>query len=333
MGAAELSRHVAVADQGDVASYGRQVIATEAASLQLLADSIGHEFSEAVTAILNLRGRWITTGIGKSGHVARKVAATLASTGTPSVYVHPAEAAHGDLGMLMPGDGLIALSNSGQTAELQPILTHARRLGLTVIGISGRRDSFLMQHSDVQLVLPSAVEACPANVAPTSSTTMMMALGDALAITAMRSRGVSRAGFEALHPGGTIGKRLMRVAAIMHRAAAMPLVDADTLMRDVIVTMTARSFGIAGVVDRTGTLIGVVTDGDLRRHLDNLMDAKVMDVMTKDPVWVSPGTLVEDALTILNQHKITAMFVVEDPQSRQPVGLVHVHDFLRLGLA
>lgn len=333
MGAAELSRQVAVSDQADVASYGRQVIATEAASLQLLADGIGEDFSEAVTAILNLRGRWITTGIGKSGHVARKVAATLASTGTPSVYVHPAEAAHGDLGMLMAGDGLIALSNSGQTSELEPILAHAKRLGLKVIGITGRRDCMVNHYADVQLLLPAAEEACPANVAPTCSTAMMMALGDALAITAMRSRGVSRAGFEALHPGGTIGKRLMRIAAIMHQGEAMPIVSADMLMRDVIVEMTARSFGFAGVTDASGALVGVITDGDLRRHLDGLLDTTAASVMTRDPVWVGPGTLVEDALAVLNQHKITAMFVVEDQQARKPIGLVHVHDFLRLGLA
>jgi arabinose-5-phosphate isomerase len=333
MGAAEASRAWTATEPTDVIAYGRQVISTEATSLQLLGASVGEDFSQAVTAILNLRGRAITTGIGKSGHIARKVAATLASTGTPSTYVHPAEAAHGDLGMLMAGDGLIAMSNSGQTAELQPILTHATRLGLPVIGIAGRADCLVMRHADVKLVLPRVDEACPANLAPTSSTAMMMALGDALAMTAMRARGVSRAGFEALHPGGTIGKRLMRVAAIMHRMDTMPLVSLNASMREVIVTMTARSFGIAGVLDASGGLIGVITDGDLRRHLDSLLDATAADVMTKDPVWVAPGTLVEDALEILNQHKITAMFAVEDPHARYPVGLVHVHDFLRLGLA
>jgi arabinose-5-phosphate isomerase len=333
MGAAEASRPWTATEPTDVIAYGRQVISTEAMSLQMLGASLGDDFSEAVTAILNLRGRAITTGIGKSGHIARKVAATLSSTGTPSTYVHPAEAAHGDLGMLMAGDGLIAMSNSGQTAELQPILAHATRLGLPVIGIAGRPDCLVMRHADVKLVLPTVDEACPANLAPTSSTAMMMALGDALAMTAMRARGVSRAGFEALHPGGTIGKRLMRTAAIMHRSDTMPLVSMGASMREVIVTMTTRSFGIAGVLDAKGGLIGVITDGDLRRHLDSLLEATAADVMTKDPVWIAPGTLVEDALEILNQHKITAMFVVEDPHARYPVGLVHVHDFLRLGLA
>ncbi|WP_294389736.1 KpsF/GutQ family sugar-phosphate isomerase [uncultured Sphingomonas sp.] len=333
MGAAELSRQPVTPDAADIMAVGREVITAEAASLQVLAGALGQTFADAVATILALRGRVIMTGIGKSGHIARKVAATLASTGTPSIYVHPAEAAHGDLGMLMAGDGLMVLSNSGQTAELQPILAHACRLNLPVIGVAGREDCLVMRHADVKLVLPAVDEACPANLAPTTSTAMMMALGDALAMTAMRARGVSRAGFEELHPGGTIGRRLMRVAAIMHRGTSMPLVAADTLMRDVIVTMTARSFGIAGVVDADGALIGVITDGDLRRHLDGLMDTIAADVMTCDPVWVAPGCLVEDALEILNQHKITAMFAVEDPHARYPVGLVHVHDFLRLGLA
>jgi arabinose-5-phosphate isomerase len=333
MGAAELSQQVIRHQPADVVAHGREVIGTEAAALQMLAAGLGDAFSEAVTTILNLRGRAITTGIGKSGHVARKVAATLASTGTPSTYVHPVEAAHGDLGMLMAGDGLIAMSNSGQTSELEPILIHAGRLGLPVIGIAGRQDCLVMRHADVELVLPTVDEACPSNLAPTTSTAMMMALGDALAMTAMRARGVSRAGFEALHPGGTIGKRLMRVAAIMHRADTMPLVAASASMREVIVTMTSRSFGIAGVLDAKGGLVGVITDGDLRRHLDSLLDATAADVMTRDPVWVSPSCLVEDAVEILNQHKITAMFVVEDPHARYPAGLVHVHDFLRLGLA
>ena len=333
MAVAGLTRHLSPAEQDDLVAYGRQVVTTEAAALALLGDSLDESFADAVTTMLGLRGRVITTGIGKSGHIARKFAATLASTSSPALFVHPAEAAHGDLGMLMAGDGLLAFSNSGSTAELQPILTHATKLGLPIIGIAGRRDSLLMRHADVQLLLPTVDEACPANLAPTTSTAMMMALGDALAMAAMRARGISRSGFEALHPGGTIGKRLMRIAAIMHREDTLPLVQAEASMREVIVTMTSMSFGIAGVVDAGGGLVGVITDGDLRRHLDRLMESSARDVMTRDPVWVSPGCFVEDALAILNQHKITAMFAVEDPKSCRPVGLVHVHDFLRLGLA
>ena len=333
MGVAEFSRQISRNDRADLIAYGREVIETEAAALSSLVAALDENFAKAVTIILNVTGRLVTTGIGKSGYIARKFAATLASTGTPSLYVHPVEAAHGDLGMLMAGDGLLCFSNSGSTAELQPILDYAAKLGLSVIGIASKADSLLMRQADVKLLLPRVDEACPANLAPTTSTAMMMALGDALAMTTMRARGVSIAGFAALHPGGTIGKRLMRVAAIMHRESDMPFVAPETSMRDVIVTMTSMSFGIAGVVDASGALVGVITDGDLRRNLDGLMEASAADVMTCDPVWVSPGTFVEDALTQMNKHKITAMFAIEDTDTRRPVGLVHVHDFLRLGIA
>lgn len=332
MATAEIFRGEA-AEELDLVAYGRQIVVIEAAALDALAGTLDENFGRAVAALLSLRGRVISTGIGKSGYVARKFAATLASTGTPALYVHPAEAAHGDLGMLMANDCLVAFSNSGNTAELQPILNHAKKLGLVVIGIAGKSDSLLMRGAAIRLLLPKADEACPANLAPTTSTVMMMSLGDALAMTAARARGLSRAGFEALHPGGTIGRRLMRVAALMHRDDGLPLVAAEASMRDVIVTMTSMSFGIAGVVDADGGLIGVITDGDLRRHIDRLMEATARDVMTHDPVWVAPGSFVEDALTTMNHHKITAMFAVEDSGSRRPVGLVHVHDFLRLGLA
>jgi arabinose-5-phosphate isomerase len=320
-------------DTPDVVEFGRQVVLTEASALSLLAEGFDDNFAQAVAAVLKLRGRLVATGIGKSGHIARKVAATLASTGTPAIFVHPAEAAHGDLGMVTKGDGLIAFSHSGSTAELQPILSHAARLALPVIGIAARRDSMVMRQATVKLLLPRVDEACPANLAPTTSTAMMMALGDAIALAAMRARGVSRAGFEELHPGGAIGRRLMRVAAVMHRGDAMPIVTRHSLMRDVIMTMTSRSFGIAGVVDDDGALLGVITDGDLRRHIDSSLDMPAHAVMTPEPVCVSPSILIEDALVLLNRHKITAMFAVEDGGSQRPVGIVHVHDFLRLGVA
>lgn len=331
MAVAEAARRDVGASELDLIGYGRQVIATEAAALEALGATVGEEFGRAVASILGLRGRLVTTGIGKSGYIARKFAATLASTGTPALYVHPAEAAHGDLGMLMPHDGLIAFSNSGNTSELQPILNHANKLGLVVIGMAGKAESLVMRHSSIRLLLPQLDEACPANLAPTTSTVMMLSLGDALAMAAARARGMSRAGFEALHPGGTIGKRLMRVAAVMHRDE-IPLVAHDASMRDVIVTMTSMSFGIAGVIGPDGGLVGAITDGDLRRHIDSLMDATARDVMTRDPVWVSPSHFVEDAMAVMNEHKITAMFAIEEGMGR-PVGLVHVHDFLRLGLA
>ena len=334
MAIAEIPRPFAGQDHPDVLSYGREVIDTEAAALRALGETLDESFAIAVAALLAIRGRVITTGIGKSGYVARKIAATLASTGTPAHYVHPAEAAHGDLGMVMANDGLLAFSNSGNTAELQPILHHAGKLGLPVIGVAGRSDSLLGRSATIRLLLARVDEACPANLAPTTSTIMMMALGDALAMTVARARGMSRAGFQALHPGGSIGKRLMRVAAIMHHVDAMPLVRDTAPMSDVIVTMTTCSFGIAGVVDAGGGLVGVITDGDLRRHIKTLMQATAHDVMTRDPVGVSPGSFVEDALALLNLHKITAMFVIEEEGAvRRPVGLVHVHDFLRLGIA
>jgi arabinose-5-phosphate isomerase len=317
----------------DLVAYGRQVIGAEANGLLALSAALDDNFAKAVAALLGLRGRVVTTGMGKSGYVARKVMATLSSTGLPSVFVHPGEAAHGDLGMLAPGDGLIAFSNSGETEELQPVLMHARKLGLPIIAVASRAGSTLMRQADIGLLLPAVGEACPANLAPTTSTAMMMALGDALALAAMQVRGISRAGFEELHPGGAIGKRLMRVAAIMHRDDAMPIVTMDCRMRDVIMMMTSRSFGMTGVVDENGALKGVITDGDLRRHFETLNDGIAADMMTPDPKWVSPGCLIEDALALLNLHKITAMFAVEDDGTDRPVGIVHVHDFLRLGLA
>jgi arabinose-5-phosphate isomerase len=317
----------------DLVAYGRQVIGAEANGLLALSAALDDKFAEAVMTLLSLRGRVVTTGMGKSGYVARKVMATLSSTGLPAVFVHPGEAAHGDLGMLVPGDGLIAFSNSGETAELQPVLMHARKLGLPIIAVAGRAQSLLMRQADIGILLPSVEEACPANLAPTTSTAMMMALGDALALAAMQVRGISRAGFEELHPGGAIGKRLMRVAAIMHRDEAMPIVTLNCRMREVIMMMTSRSFGMTGVVDADGRLVGVITDGDLRRHFDTLVEGTAATMMTPDPKWVSPGCLIEDALTLLNKHKITAMFAVEDDGTDRPVGIVHVHDFLRLGLA
>ncbi len=333
MEAAERAILIPREDVGDVVDFGRQVIRTEAAALAALAGLIDDSFATAVSTLLRVRGRVVATGIGKSGHIARKAAATFASTGTPAIFVHPAEAAHGDLGMVTTGDIMVVYSFSGSTSELQPMLAHAARLNLPVIGIAGRSDSLVMRHAAVKLLVPQLDEACPANLAPTTSTAMMMALSDALALAAMRARGISRAGFEQLHPGGAIGMRLMRVAAVMHRGLAMPIVTGEMPMRDVIVKMTTCSFGIAGVVDAVGNLIGVITDGDLRRHIASSLEMPAANIMTPDPVCVSPGMLIEDALAILNQHKITAMFAVEDDGDQKPVGIVHVHDFLRLGLA
>jgi arabinose-5-phosphate isomerase len=311
-------------------AHGREVIRLEAAALGQLAEVIDESFARAVSLILRIPGRIVVSGMGKSGHIGRKIAATLASTGTPAIFVHPAEASHGDLGMLIGGDALLVLSNSGGTPELRSILGHAKALNIPVIAIAAQAGSHVMQQADVRLLLPPAREACPVNIAPTTSTAMMLALGDALAMALMRVRGFSRDGIQALHPGGTIGQRLLPVSTVMHAGDRMPLVSPSAQMRDVIVTMTSLSFGVAGVIDDRGRLIGIITDGDLRRHIDELMASTAGDVMTRGPVTISADRMAEDALALMNANRITSLFVVSPSDSRIPVGLVHVHDFLRM---
>jgi arabinose-5-phosphate isomerase len=314
---------------------GKEVVRIEADALRLLGDSLEDSFVEACEAIISSPGRVVVTGMGKSGHIARKWAATMAATGTPAIYVHPAEAAHGDLGMLVPGDVLVVVSNSGNTSELRAFLQYAASISVKVIGIASRRDSLVLQNADIKLCLPPSREACPANIAPTTSTTMQLALGDAIAMALMDMRGFSRDGMRALHPGGSLGLRLTPVSEIMHVSSRMPLVDLDAPMREVIVTMTATGFGIAGVVDTTGRLVGVITDGDLRRHFDDLASATAGQVMTSEPKTVTSDLVAEEALHFLNENKITCAFVIERDapvNTNVPVGIVHVHDFLRIGL-
>lgn len=321
------------ADKNGILTRGAEVVHIEAEALVRLAGALDDSFVDACNALIKARGRVVVSGMGKSGHVGRKIAATLSATGTPAFYVHPAEAAHGDLGMLVPGDVLLVISNSGNTAELTAILQYAKDVGITVIGISSKFDSRLMAKADVGLCLPPAREACQANIAPTTSTTMQLALGDALAMTVMDMRGFSRDGMKVLHPGGTIGLRLTAVREIMHSTERMPLVAPDDSMEEVVVTMTSMGFGIAGVVDSAGRLAGVITDGDLRRHFSQLGEAKARQVMTLAPKTLSSGMLAEDALQYLNESKITCAFVVDEGSSvncNVPVGIVHVHDFLRL---
>lgn len=311
---------------------GRAVIEIEAAALNQLSTMLDENFVLATELILETRGRIVVTGMGKSGHIARKLAATMASTGTPAIFVHPAEAAHGDLGMLMAGDVLMVLSNSGATSELKMIMRHAKTLDCRIIGIAAQPDSPVMHAADIRLVLPAAREACPANIAPTTSTVLMLALGDALAIAVMGVRGISREGLKALHPGGVIGTRLLPVNELMHKGDQMPLVSAAMPMREVVVAITQKSFGIAGVVDADGKLVGVITDGDLRRHVERLLMSTAADVMTTGPKTVPEGTYAEDALAIMNANKITALFVMRHDAPEVPAGLVHIHDFSRLGL-
>lgn len=314
---------------------GVGVVRAEAAALEVLASSLDDTFIMACHAILASSGRIVITGMGKSGHIGRKWAATLSATGTPAMYVHPAEAAHGDLGMLVRGDVLIVISNSGNTSELRAFLRYAKEISVPVIGIASRLDSLVMLNADIKICLPATREACHANIAPTTSTTMQLALGDAIAMTVMDLRGFSVDGMKALHPGGSLGLRLTPVKELMHGSGRIPIVELTTPMYDVILTMTSMGFGIAGVVDPAGRLVGAITDGDLRRHFDELGGATAEEVMTPNPITVSANMLAEEALQLLNDNKITGAFVIEPNapvNTNVPVGIVHIHDFLRLGL-
>jgi arabinose-5-phosphate isomerase len=314
---------------------GKEVIRIEADALDLLSRTLEDTFVEACEAMISAHGRIVITGMGKSGHIGRKWAATMAATGTPAIYVHPAEAAHGDLGMLIPGDVLVVISNSGNTSELRAFLRYAASIEVKVIGVASRRDSLVIENADIKLCLPSTREACPANIAPTTSTTLQLALGDALAMTLMDMRGFSRDRMKALHPGGSLGLRLTSVAELMHGPDRLPLADHTAPMRDVIVKMTSMGFGIAGVTDKAGRLIGVITDGDLRRHFDDLGAATAEQVMTSSPKTVPSDALAEDVLHFLNDNKITCAFVIDrnaPVNTGVPIGIIHIHDFLRIGL-
>lgn len=292
-------------------------------------------FVAACRIILEASRRIVVTGMGKSGHIGRKLAATLSATGTPAMFIHPAEAGHGDLGMLMAGDVLLVLSNSGNTTELRAVLDYARTMGIKIIGVASHRASLVMDFADVAICLPTLREACAANIAPTTSTTLQLALGDAIALAVMDTRGISKMRLRALHPAGTIGMRLTPIAELMHVGDEVPLVTGQAGMPDVISIITRCRFGLAGVVDDQGELIGVVTDGDLRRHFDRLNSARAIDVMTHLPKSIASDMLASDALMFLNDAKITAAFVVNRLDSlypARPVGIVHIHDLLQYGL-
>ena len=277
-----------------------------------------------------VRGRVVVTGMGKSGHIARKIASTLSSVGTPALYVHPAEASHGDLGMITRADAVIALSNSGETPELSDLLAYAKRDRIPVIAITGKADSALADAADATLALPATSEACPLGLAPMTSTTMMLALGDAIAVALLERRGFSSDDFQVLHPGGKLGRMLLHVADIMHAGDAMPLVDPPRPMAEVILVMTAKHFGCAGVVDRQGRLIGIITDGDLRRHIEtDLLAMTAAQVMTPNPQSIRPQALASEALGLMNARQITNIFVVE---AGRPIGILHMHDCLRAGV-
>ena len=318
------------ADLSRARATAARVIREEAEALSTLSGALGEGFDEAVEAILAARGRVIVSGMGKSGHVARKIAATLASTGTPAHFVHPAEASHGDLGMMLRGDVVLALSNSGETPELADLVAHTRRFAIPLIAIAGRPDSSLVRQADIRLLIPAMPEACGIGVVPTTSTAMMLGLGDALAIALMEARDFTPENFRDFHPGGRLGARLTKVRDLMHKGASVPLVAEDAPMPEALLAISRNGFGVTGVTDGEGRLVGIITDGDLRRHMEGLLARRAGEVMTRQPRTVPPEALAEEAVALMNAHRITCLFV-PDPEGR-PEGFLHIHDCLRAGL-
>lgn len=315
-------------------AVARRVIDAAGEAVRLLSESLGADFSRAVDTLLKAKGRVIVSGIGKSGHIARKIAATLASTGTPAHFVHPSEASHGDLGELTRNDVLLVLSWRGETTELSDLIVYAKRFQIPLIGMAWNRDSTLLQAADVQLVLPHIREACPHGLAPTTSTTLMLVFGDALALALMERRDFSVDEYRNLHPGGSLGRALIRVKDLMHGGDELPLADDTSMLRDALPVMEKHNFGCIGVIDRKGALLGIITDGDLRRRFDrNLRDAKCAEVMTSNPKVVHSDQLAAEALALMNEKQITQLFVLDAKgRSHKPVGILHIHDCLRAGL-
>lgn len=309
-----------------VLEFGRSVLHDEARALDALADSLGDAFTDAVNLILGASGKLIVGGLGKSGHVGRKIAATFASTGTTATFLHLAEAIHGDLGIAAKGDVAILISLSGKTAELEPVIDHLEAVGIPIIAITGNSSSPLAQAASAPLILPHWPEVGPEAVAPTTSTTMSLALGDALAMTVMRQKGFTRTDFGRLHPGGSLGARLKPVARLMHSGEQLPLIRDDASMHDAVVVMSEKRLGVVGVTDSDGHLIGVITDGDLRRNIERGLDHKAAEFMSQDPKTVAADALVGDAVSLFDEYKITSLFVVDHNGGKRPVGVLHIHD-------
>ncbi len=318
-------------NKDSILATGRRVITREADALGVLADTISDGFCDAVELMQNTTGRIIVSGMGKSGHIARKIAATLASTGSPAFFIHPAEASHGDLGMMTRDDVALVLSNSGETPELADIIAYTRRFSIPMIGVAARTQSTLLQQADVTILLPAAPEACAIGMAPTTSTTMTLALGDALAVALMENRNITPAQFRDFHPGGKLGARLSKVSELMH--SDLPLVAIDAGMGNALLAISQKGFGVVGIPDKNGALIGIITDGDLRRHMDGLLEKSVGQVMTSSPTTISPNALAEEAVAIMNHRQITCLFVVNEAENNKAVGILHLHDCLRAGVA
>ncbi len=319
----------------DIVASARRSIGIEARGIQQLAGALdgplGAALSRAVHMLQSARGRIIVSGMGKSGQIARKIASTLASTGTPSIFIHPGDASHGDLGMITSQDAVLAFSWSGETPELSDMVAYTRRFSVPLIAVTAQQNSALARSADIVLQLPDHDEACPNGLAPTTSTTLQLVLGDAIAVALLEQKGFTASDFKVLHPGGKLGAALAYVRDIMHSGNSVPVAGQDTPMSDVLVIMTEKSFGCLAVLDPAGRLAGVITDGDLRRHMNgDLLSARARDIMTESPIVIAPDDLASSALELINNSAITALFVVEDGR---PVGVVHVHDLLRIGVA
>ncbi len=314
----------------DVIEEGRRILQEEAGGLLLMADFLGSQYQRAVECILEIEGRVIVSGMGKSGHVGRKIAATFASTGTPAQFVHPAEASHGDLGMIGDKDAVLALSNSGDTRELTDIIIYTRRHAIPLISVTGKEKSMLGRESDTVLLLPTAREACPHNLAPTTSTTMMLGLGDALAISLLRARGFSPDDFLRYHPGGKLGHRILKVADLMHGPEAVAVVPPEAPMHEVVVCITRNGYGCAAVVNSDNSIAGVITDGDLRRHMSpDLLIQKAESIMTRHPKTIEKSQIASTALRMMNERRVTSLLIDENGYL---AGIIHIHDLLRAGI-
>jgi arabinose-5-phosphate isomerase len=318
-------------DTRDAIGIAREVLAIEIAGLEALSSSLGTDFSQVVEMIGTLKGRLICAGVGKSGHVARKIAATLASTGTPAQFIHPTEASHGDMGMISADDAILILSKSGENPELGDLIAYSQRFDIPLIAMTAKAGSGLGRAADHVLLLPDAPEACGATFAPTTSTTMQIALGDCLAVALIEQRGFTAADFRIYHPGGKLGAMLKTVADLMHQGGDIPLVGLDTPMMDALLTMTAKRFGCTGVVDDNGVLVGIITDGDVRRKASGGFTGQAArDLMTPEPMVIAPQALAAEALNLLNSRGRTVLLSVDE--EHRPVGILHIHDLLRAGI-
>ncbi len=312
---------------------GRKVIQTEISGLLQLGEGLGEDFVSVVEKILSSSGKILIAGMGKSGHVAKKMASTFCSTGTAAYFIHPSECSHGDLGIVGKDDIVLLLSNSGETRELSDIIYYTRRYSIFTIGISSNKNSTLMKSTDLQLSIPSMKEACSLGLAPTTSTTVTMALGDAVAVSVMKLKKFTKDSFHMFHPGGKLGAKLLKVEALMHTKDKLPLVVSGSKMSSALLVMSQKSFGVVGIVDRQKKLIGVITDGDLRRNIDNILDKNTDIVMTRSPVTIDLDSLACDAIVLLNKHNITSLFVVDSKFSRDvPIGIIHILDLIKAGL-